>query len=122
MQLKKLNRPFTVCKVENYSLVNLDAEYCFTGKTDAENSLVCLTSDVPPNATRREDGWMGLRIQGALDFSLVGILSKIAAVLAERGIPIFAVSTYDTDYVFVKEENYPGALEALALAGYEVVD
>ena len=122
MQLKKLNRAFTVCKVEDYSLAKLDAEYCFIGKTDAENSLVCLTSDVPQNATRQEDGWLGLRIQGALDFSLVGILSKIAAVLAERSIPIFAVSTYDTDYLFVKEENYPGALDALAQAGYEIVD
>ena len=122
MEFKKLNRDFTVCKVEDYSLVDLDAEYCFTGKTDAENSLVCVTSDVPPNATQREDGWKGLRIQGTLDFALVGILAKIAAVLAERGVPIFAVSTYDTDYVFVKAENYPRALEALAQAGYVIVD
>ena len=74
------------------------AEFCFTGKTDEEYSLVCATGYVPANVIRRDDGWKGFRIQGILDFSLVGILSKIAALLAENSIPIFAISTYNTDY------------------------
>ncbi len=120
MKLKTLNQDFSVCKVADYSLVNLDAEYTFLGRTDEEHSLVCPTSQVPSNTTERDDGWNGFRIQGVLDFSLVGILAKIAGILAEHGISIFAVSTYNTDYVFLKKENYQKALEILSGAGYEV--
>ena len=85
---KKIHQEFSVCQVENYSFVNLDSEYSFIGKTDEEKSLVCLTSEVPPNVIRRDDGWKALRIQGVLEFSLIGILSKIAAILADHNIPI----------------------------------
>lgn len=122
MELKKLNKDFSVCKVENYSLVNLDAEYSFIGKTDEEKSLVCITNDVPSNVLQRDDGWKGFRIQGVLDFSLIGILSKISAILADNGISIFAVSTYNTDYVLIKKENYQKALDVLKDAGYKIVD
>jgi len=105
MVLKKLDDNFTVCKVEDFSLVNIDAEYCFIGKTDEEKSLVCLTADVPSNVIQRDDGWKGFRIQGVLDFSLIGVLAKISTILAEEGISIFAVSTYNTDYVFLKEKT-----------------
>ena len=57
-----------------------------------------------------------------MDFSLIGILAKIASVLADKGISIFAVSTYNTDYVMVKKENFQKALEVLAAAGYDIVD
>ena len=77
---------------EDYALVDLSAEYCFIGKTDEENSLVCATSDVPSNVVERDDGWRGFRIQGVLDFSLIGILAGIAKILAENGISIFAIS------------------------------
>ena len=76
MEIKKINHDFSVCKVADYSLVNLNAEYCFIGKTDEEKSLVCITGDVPANVTQRDDGWKGFRIQGILDFSLIGILSQ----------------------------------------------
>lgn len=122
MELKKLNKDFSVCKVENYSLVNLDAEYSFIGKTDEEKSLVCITNDVPSNVLQRDDGWKGFRIQGVLDFSLIGILSKISAILADNGISIFAVSTYNTDYVLIKKENYQKALDVLKDSGYKIVD
>ena len=100
---------------------DLSAEFCFTGKTDEEYSLVCATGYVPANVIRRDDGWKGFRIQGILDFSLVGILSKIAALLAENSIPIFAISTYNTDYVLTKEAHYEKALEVLKQAGYMIV-
>lgn len=122
MELKKLNRNFSICKVKDYSFVNLEAEYNFIGKTDEEKSLVCITNDVPPNVTQRDDGWKGFRIQGVLDFTLVGILSKISAVLADSGISVFAVSTYNTDYIFIKEENYQKALDILKYSGYKIVD
>ncbi len=122
MELKKLHQDLSVCKVEDYSLVDLDAEYCFIGKTDEEKSLVCITGDVPANAIQREDGWKGLRIQGVFDFSLVGILAKLSAILADSAIPIFAISTYNTDYILIKGEHYQKALDALARSGVRIVD
>lgn len=122
MEIKKIHQDFSVCQVKDYSLVNLDSEYNFIGKTNEEKSLVCMTSEVPVNTIQREDGWKAFRIQGVLEFSLVGILAKIATILADNGISIFAVSTYNTDYVLIKEENYQKALEVLRVAGYKIVD
>lgn len=121
MEIRKLAGDFSVCKVEDYSQVDLARPFVFTGKTDEENSLVCLTGEVPANATQRDDGWKAFRIQGVLDFSLIGILSAISGILAENRIGIFAISTFNTDYVLTKAENYPRALEALAAAGYTIV-
>lgn len=121
MKIRKLKETFSVCKVIDYSQVDLGSEFCFTGKTDEENSLVCMTDSVPGNVAERDDGWRAFRIQGILDFSLIGILSQIATLMAENGIGIFAVSTYNTDYIFVKEENFGEALEVLSAAGYTVV-
>ncbi|MBQ6834574.1 MAG: ACT domain-containing protein [Lachnospiraceae bacterium] len=120
MKIKKIDGNFTVCKVDDYSCVKLDAEFCFVGKTDEENSLVCLTKDVPEQTVEREDGWRAFRIEGILDFSLIGILAKIALLLAEEAIGIFVVSTFNTDYVFVKKENEERALKKLEENGYEV--
>lgn len=122
MKLKKLNRDFSVCKVKDYSHVNLDAEYLFIGKTDEERSIVCVTEEVPDNVIQQEDGWQGFRIQGNLDFSLVGILSKISAILADHGISIFALSTYNTDYILIKKESYQEAMDLLEAFGYTIID
>ena len=122
MEIRKLNQDFSVCKVMDYSLVNMDAEYSFIVKTDEEKSLVCITGDVPSNVIERDDGWKGFRIQGVLDFSLIGILSKIAEILAENSISIFSISTYNTDYVLIKKENYQKALDILEHSGYEIVE
>lgn len=121
MEIKTLDYKFSVCKVINYSLVNFESKFCFIGKTDEENSLVCITNDVPTNTTERDDGWSAFRIQGILDFSLIGILAKISSLLAENEIGIFAVSTYNTDYIFTKKENYDKAIDVLLKAGYNVV-
>ncbi len=75
----------------------------------------------PSNVIKRDDGWKAFCIQGILDFSLIGILSKIAAILADNDISIFAASTYNTDYVFVKSQNYQRGLEILKSAGYEII-
>ena len=121
MELKILEHNLTVCKVRDISDVDMTAEFYFIGKTDEELSLVCRTEDTPADPIERDDGWKGFRIQGILDFSLIGILSKLSGILAEHKIGIFAVSTYNTDYILVKEENFGRALEALASAGYTVV-
>lgn len=121
MELKRLDHDFSVCKVTDYSGVDMSQEFCFTGRTDEELSLVCVTESVPENTIEREDGWKGFRIQEVLDFSLIGILAKISGILAENKIGIFVISTYNTDYVLVKEENFETAMEVLAQEGYKVV-
>ena len=122
MEIKRIEQDFTVCQVKDYSLVNLDSEYSFIEKTDEEKSLVCIISEVSENTIQRDDGWKAFRIQGVLDFSLIGILAKIATILADNGISIFAVSTYNTDYVLIKKENYQKALEVLQTTGYKITD
>ncbi len=122
MKIKKLKFNFSVCKVKDFSQVNLNSEFCFIGKTDEENSLVCITDAVPENVAERDDGWSAFRIEGILDFSLIGILSKISSLLADNNIGIFAVSTYNTDYILTKRENVNQALEVLSGAGYEVTE
>ena len=99
----------------------MDSEYCFIGKTDEENSLVCITAQVPSNVTERDDGWKAFCIQGILDFSLIGILSEISGILADHKIGICAISTFNTDYIMTKQENYERALRLLQDAGYKIV-
>ena len=122
MKLKKLPYTLTVCKLETVEQIDLKPGFYFIGRTDEEISLVCRTECTPARTLEREDGWRGFRIEGTLDFSLIGILSPIAAILAENKIGIFAVSTYNTDYVLVKEENFDKAMTALEAAGYEITE
>ncbi len=121
MELKRIDYDFTVCKVSSEQDLITGKDFYFVGKTDEEISLVCTTEDVPENTSERDDGWKAFRIQGVLDFSLIGILSKISSILADNKIGIFAISTFNTDYILVKKENYEKALQALADAGYTVV-
>ena len=121
MKLLKLPHELTVCKLKSSSGIDLSGEFYFIGRTDEEISLVCPTATVPADTVAREDGWKSFKVAGVLDFSLIGILADISSVLAECGVSIFAVSTYDTDYILVKKENFEKAATALSLHGYEVV-
>ena len=120
MELKRLELDLTVCKVSSESDLDLTKDFYFIGKTDEELSLVCRTEDTPQNTIEREDGWKGFRIRGVLDFSLIGILSKISGLLAENSIGIFAVSTFNTDYILVKQENFEKAMRVLSASGYQI--
>lgn len=121
MELKRMSYELSVCKVKEISPEILSDEFFFIGKTDKELSLVCLTKHAPLDAIERDDGWKGFRIQGILDFSLIGILAPITTLLADHQIGIFAVSTYNTDYILVKKESFDKALDVLAHAGYSVI-
>lgn len=118
--LEPLKIPFSVCKVADYSGIDIDQPFVFTGRTDQEKSLVCPTDTVSDNTLVRDDGWRVFRICGELDFSLIGILAGISKILADNAIGIFAISTYNTDYILTKEENFDKALKVLADAGYQV--
>ena len=122
MEIKILEQDLTVCRIESLPGVDLHGELFFLARTDEELSLVCPTSMAPAQTMGREDEWRAMRIQGQLDFSLVGILSNIAGILAERGISIFAVSTYNTDYVLVKSDRLNEAVDALTQNGYEIIN
>ena len=121
MELKTLPYDLIVCKVADASVLDLEKDFYFIGKTDEELSLVCRTEDVPADTSDRDDGWRAFRIQGVLDFSLIGILSKLSGILAENNIGIFAVSTFNTDYILVKKENFHRAMTVLAEAGYIIL-
>lgn len=121
MVIQKIEYNFSVCKLSDWSAIDLTQKFYFLSKTDEEMSLVCITDNVPDTTVQREDGWKAFRIQGVLDFSLIGILAKISTLLAENTIGIFAVSTYNTDYIFIKSENYTRALDILDRAGYRIL-
>ena len=120
MELKALPHTLTVCKLADASAIDLDRDFYFLERTDEELSLVCRTEDTPANTADRDDGWRAFRIEGVLDFSLIGILSKISAILAENKIAVFAVSTYNTDYILVRADQFDRAADAFRAAGYTV--
>jgi len=121
MQLKKLEQNLSICKIQDLQQVDFSREIVFIAKTADELSLVCETDYVPQNTIAHEPGWRGLKVAGVLDFSLVGILAGIAKVLADGGVSIFAVSTYNTDYILLKAVDFDKALLLLADAGYIII-
>ncbi|WP_280646051.1 MULTISPECIES: ACT domain-containing protein [unclassified Dysgonomonas] len=121
MELEILNKKFAVCKLQGTENINLKDEYFFIGKTNEEISLVCEESSIPSDRIECEKGWKAFKIKGTLDFSLVGILAKIATLLAENNISIFAISTYNTDYILVKKENFQNAITALK-KNYKIIN
>lgn len=122
MELKKLGKSFTVCKVETADKIDITKDFTFVSKTDEEISLVCETANTPDNTTERSDGWRAFRLEGKLDFSLIGILSKISTILAKNNIGIFAISTYNTDYILVKEKDLETAESVLKENNYRIVE
>jgi alpha-amylase len=119
-QLEIIEGDFSVCKVENITPGMLKEQFTFAARTDKEVSLVCRTGRVPKNALEREDGWRLFRFQGKLAFTETGVLSRITSVLAEEEHVIFAVSTFDTDYIMVKADKLEQAAEALRKSGYTI--
>ena len=91
MRIVALKQEFSICKLPEDSDVRSDGEIYFIAKTDEELSLVCPTEKAPANAAARDDGWRAIRIEGVLDFSLVGILAGLSRVLAEANIVSDAV-------------------------------
>ena len=88
-------------------------------RTADELSIVCVEDAVPPGV-RSEGGRRLLQIEGALDLGMVGVLARLTATLAEAGISLFAMSTFDTDYLLIRDADVPRAVEALRSAGYAV--
>ncbi|MBC8330482.1 MAG: ACT domain-containing protein [Anaerolineae bacterium] len=87
-------------------------------RTADELSIVCLSSLVPADV-KAEYGWRAIKVLGSLDFSLVGVLAHLTDSLAKAGVSIFALSTFDTDYILVKSNTIDRTIDALRKAGYE---
>ena len=93
--------------------------FCSLTRTMDELSIVCAQANVPDGVQCDRD-WQALKVEGPLDLSLVGIMARLTAPLANAGVNIFAVSTYDTDYLLVKKDRVEEAARALNEAGYEI--
>lgn len=121
MELQKLAATFAVCKLPHPQSADITRPLTFLSVTEDEVSLVCESSRVPPDATHVEDGWRALKISGQLDFGMVGVIAGISAVLARSSISLFVVSTYNTDYILIKQDAFAKAEGLLVQAGYRVV-
>lgn len=120
MKLQIIPHELCVCRLSSVTDADLSCDFYFMAKTDEEISLVCPSDSVPKRLLAREDGWRAFRLESPLDFSLTGVLSPIASLLAAADVPIFAVSTFNTDYILVKSENLARAASLLSDAGYEI--
>ncbi|HNB51263.1 MAG TPA: ACT domain-containing protein [Anaerolineales bacterium] len=89
-------------------------------RTAEELSIVCEEASVPETVTA-ERGWRGLKVQGPLVFSMIGVMAELSRILAAAQVSIFVLSTYDTDYILVKEEKLTQAVQALVHAGHQVM-
>lgn len=113
MNINVLPQEFSVCQVATIKNIDLNRNFTFLAKTDDEISLVCPSNEVPNNVLKREDGFRTFKLQGQLECSLIGIIAKISEVLAKKYIGIFVISTFNTDYVLVKDERLDDAIKAL---------
>lgn len=118
MKIQVLHEAFSICRLRRMPAAG--KRWHFLAVTDEEISLVCPTAEAPEDAEKRDDGWRAFRVEGTLDFSLVGILADLSSLLAAARIGLFAVSTYNTDYILTKDKDFDRALAVLADAGYAV--
>jgi hypothetical protein len=121
-RLRLLPGRFAVCRLAADEAVPAWADggaFSSVTRTPEELSVVCAEERAPAGA-KCERGWHILQVAGPLEFALTGILAAIAAPLARAGVSVFTISTFDTDYVLVKEENRAKAVEALQAAGHNV--
>lgn len=124
LTLKLLKEKYGVCRLDKTELIPQwikDNDFYSITKTADELSIVCVQDNIP-NDIRCEKDWRVLKVEGPLDFSLIGILSSISTILAQNGVSIFAISTYDTDYILVKNKDIDNAIKALTKGKYEIVN
>jgi uncharacterized protein len=122
LTLAILPQTFAVCRLSKGSPVPewvWRGEFFSLTRTASELSIVCQQTHVP-QGVQCETDWRCLQVEGTLDFSLTGILASLTAPLAEAEISIFAVSTFDTDYLLVKEKQLQDAIKALSAAGHRI--
>ena len=121
IELKLLEKRYSVCRLTSQSdLPKIYGDFYSITKTDDELSLV-LEEGHEPKDSKIERGWKILKVFGPLDFSLTGIMYSLTKPLAEEKISIFAISTFDTDYLLVKNEKLDDAIRVLRKTGFVVI-
>ncbi len=123
-ELEFISGRYAICRLDRRTEIPqwaVEGGFLSVTRTEEELSVVCDEKSVPQGVLC-VNGYIALKVQGPLDFSLTGILSSISAVLAEAGVSIFALSTYDTDYILLREGDKAAAAKALKSAGYIVRD
>jgi hypothetical protein len=121
LTLHLLSETFTINKLPQFAEIPSilgQGDMCFIFRTDEELCIVC-PDYMAPNNVQQELGWRCLKVEGEMKLQDVGVLASITQPLAEANIPLFAVSTFNTDYVFVMEENLVNAVQALQKAGHD---
>lgn len=121
--MKLLKEKYGVCRLDKGDGIPnwaLEGEFYSITKTEDELSVVCLQEGIP-DKIKCEKEWRILKVEGPLDFALVGILASISSLMASEGISIFAISTYDTDYILVKDKDINKAVESLISNMYNVI-
>jgi len=124
LRFEVLSETLGVCKLSPSITIPqwvYQGEFFSVTKTTEELSLVCSEEAIPAEVVC-EKGWRVLKIVGILDFNLVGILSVVSSVLAKAGVSIFAISTYNTDYILVKDKDLKLALKVLGDEGCEILN
>jgi uncharacterized protein len=121
LRFRELPGTFAVCRVApDFKLSDRQkAFFSFTSSYD-ETSLVCAEEQAPAEG-KIEKGWICFQLQGPFPFTMTGVLASFLWPLAAASIPIFAVSTYDTDYILIKGESREKAVSALVAAGHELI-
>lgn len=123
LKLQLLEEKFAVSKLPQFAelpTIFSKGEMCFTMRTDVELTVISPEFMAPTNV-QQEVGWRAIRIDGEIPFQATGVLTSFLQPLADAGIPIFAISTFVTDYVFVFEDQLVDAVKALQHAGHEFV-
>jgi hypothetical protein len=122
LALSVLEGRFAICRLGAGSSVPdwaLDETFFSITRTPEELSIVC-AEDRVPGGERRDAGWRCLMVQGPLDFSMIGVMASLSVPLADAGISIFPISTFDTDYLLIKEKDFERAILSLTRAGHSV--
>ncbi len=123
MKLTLLDGIYCVCRLPPHESIPdniLQSTFYSISKTTDELSIVCL-ENLAPQQAKIEKSWSIIQVQGPLDFSLTGILASLATPLAEEKISLFAISTFDTDYILVKNKDIDSAKSVLQKAQFKFV-
>ena len=124
LTMKLLKEKYGICRLDKAELIpqwTTVSDFFSVTKTSDELSIVCNENNIP-SGIKCEKNWRVLKIEGPLDFSLIGIIASISSILEQKSISIFAVSTYDTDYILVKDKDIDNAIDALINENYEVIN
>jgi hypothetical protein len=119
--LRLIGADLSVCKLSDARQVDLEAGFYTLSVTGKEVSLVCETASAPASALQREKGFRAFEVMRQFDFTQTGIIAGISSALLSAKVGAFVISTFDTDYILVREKKLEDAIDALIGAGYSVV-